>query len=231
MKTVSVVIPAYNEACNITKVVESVRQIPEVSEVIVVDDASSDETSTIAIKAGAKVICLPVNSGKGEAVRQGIAVAAGDVVVLLDADLGESAAHARALILPVLSGEADMTVARFPSPRKKGGFGLVRGLARAGIRYFTGLEVTAPLSGQRAISRDALHAVQPLARGFGVEVALTIKAARRGYSIREVPVSMSHRETGRDLRGFLHRGRQFRDVLFTLGRLYYEYRFCSKVAD
>jgi glycosyltransferase involved in cell wall biosynthesis len=228
MKAVSVVIPAYNESGSIMKVIASAKQIPEVSEIIVVDDASVDETAAVAMEAGAKVIRLPVNRGKGEALKQGIALATGDVVLLLDADLGESAVEARALILPVMNGEAHMTVARFPAPRKKGGFGLVRGLARAGIRHFTGLEVTAPLSGQRAISREALHAVQPLGQGYGVEVALTIRAARRGYSVTEVPVSMSHRETGRDLTGFIHRGRQFRDVLITLGRLYYEYRFGGK---
>jgi len=115
-------------------------------------------------------------------------------------------------------------VAHFPSPKKKGGFGLVRGLARLGIRYFTGLKVKAPLSGQRALAREVLPAVLPFAGGYGVEVALTIRAARRGYRVREIPLPMHHRETGRSLSGFLHRGRQFRDVLLTLGRLFWECR-------
>lgn len=224
MKRVSVVIPAYNEAARIAATVRAVRELPEVAEVIVVDDASTDETAALAEKAGAKVLRLPANRGKGAALNHGVAGASGDVVVLLDADLGESAREARALILPILRGEADMTVARFPSTGKKAGFGLVKGLARAGIRYFTGLEVTAPLSGQRALSREVLQCVLPFARGYGVEVALTIRAARKGFRIREIPVVMRHRETGRDLGGFIHRGRQFRDVLLTLSRLLLELR-------
>ncbi|MGQ9512701.1 glycosyltransferase family 2 protein [Thermodesulfitimonas sp.] len=228
MKRVSVVIPAHNEAARIAATVRAVRELPEVGEVIVVDDASSDETAALAEKAGAKVLRLSANRGKGAALNEGVAGARGDVVVLLDADLGESAREARALILPVLRGEVDMTVARFPSTGKRAGFGLVKRLARAGIRYFTGLEVSAPLSGQRALSREVLRGVLPFARGYGVEVALTIRAARKGFRIKEIPVTMYHRETGRNLGGFIHRGRQFRDVLFTLGRLFFELRRTSK---
>ncbi|MEW6172150.1 MAG: glycosyltransferase family 2 protein [Bacillota bacterium] len=229
LKTVSVIIPAYNESAHIQETVAAVKTIPEVTEIVVVDDASGDETSTLAAEAGAKVVRLHVNQGKGAAMNSGLSVAAGDVVLLLDADLGESAAFARDLILPVLRGEADMTVACFPSPKKKGGFGLVRGLARNGIRYFTGLEMKAPLSGQRALSREVLQVVKPFAGGFGVEVALTIKTARKGFRVSEITVPMRHRETGRDLKGFMHRGRQFRDVAMTLTRLFFQYRRPKRV--
>lgn len=230
MKRVSVVIPAYNEAERIASTVRAVQEIPEVDEIIVVDDASTDDTASLAAEAGATVIKLPANQGKGAALNAGVAAATGDVVVLLDADLGATAREARSLILPVLRGEADMTVARFLATRKKAGFGLVKGLARAGIRYFTGLEVTAPLSGQRALSREVLRHVVPFARGYGVEVALTIKAVRKGFRIQEIPLAMHHRDTGRDLRGFLHRGRQFRDVLLTLSRLFFELRRPGRVS-
>ncbi|MEW6573072.1 MAG: glycosyltransferase family 2 protein [Bacillota bacterium] len=230
MKKVSVIIPAYNEAARITDTVSAVRMIPEVTEVIVIDDASTDETGHLATAAGARVIRLPRNSGKGAALNKGVQAAAGDIIVLLDADLGESAQEARNLILPVINGEVDMAVARLPSPKTKGGFGLVRGLASRGIRFFTGLEMKAPLSGQRAMSRETLSAVTPFADGYGVEVALTIRAVRRGYRVAEIPLSMRHRETGRNVSGFLHRGRQFRDVLITLGRCYFEHRRTGKVA-
>lgn len=230
MKRVSVVIPAYNESARITDTVNAVRKIPEVSEVIVVDDASTDQTGDLAVKAGAKLIRLPRNQGKGTALNKGVQAAEGDVVVLLDADLGESAQEARNLILPVLKGEVDMAVASFPPPKTKGGFGLVRGLASKGIRFFTGLEMKAPLSGQRAMSRETLSAVLPFAAGYGVEVAVTIRAARRGFRVAEIGLSMHHRETGRNVSGFLHRGRQFRDVLVTLGRCYLECRGNGRVA-
>jgi hypothetical protein len=109
-----------------------------------------------------------------------------------------------------------MTVAVFPAGVKKAGLGLVKGLARSGIRHFTGLCLEAPLSGQRAMRSEVYFEAIPLAGGFGVEVDLTLKAARRGYKIMEVPVSMTHRETGRDVGGVLHRGRQFLHVAGTL---------------
>ncbi|HIE11853.1 MAG TPA: glycosyltransferase family 2 protein [Desulfotomaculum sp.] len=230
MKRVSVIIPAYNEAARIGDTVSAAFRIPEVTEVIVIDDASTDRTGDLARKAGARVIRLLRNSGKGAALNRGVQAAAGEVIVLLDADLGESAQEARNFILPVLSGEVDMAVARFPSPKTKGGFGLVRTLAGRGIRFFTGLDMKAPLSGQRALSRETLSAVLPFAGGYGVEVALTIKAARRGFRIAEIPLPMRHRETGRNISGFLHRGRQFRDVLLTLGRFFLEYRGAGRVA-
>ena len=75
------------------------------------------------------------------------------------------------------------------------------------------MEVTEPLSGQRAMTKKVLLDVLPLSSGFGLEVGMSIRALRRGYRIVEVDTTMTHAETGRDLQGFLHRGRQFLDVL------------------
>lgn len=226
---VSVVIPAHNEALRISDTIKGIKAIPEVSEVIVVDDASSDSTAKLAEKAGARVIKLSSNLGKGGALNTGVAEATGDIVALLDADLGSSSAEARSLILPVLEDRADMTIARFPRARKKGGFGLVKNLARCGIKYFSGLESQAPLSGQRVMTRDVLKAVLPFASGYGVEVALTIKVAREGFRVLEVPTQMSHAETGRDLRGFMHRGKQFVHVARVLGGCLFKYGPMPKV--
>jgi len=220
---VSVIIPAYNEAGRIGETVRAARAIAEVEEVLVVDDASGDRTAEDAAAAGARVVRQDRNRGKGAALARGIEEARGEILVLLDADLGPSAAEARKLLLPILAGEADLTVARFPRARRKGGFGLVKGLARRGIRYFTGLEMESPISGQRALRRSAAPLILPLAPGFGAEVAMTIDAVRAGLRVLEVPTSMTHRETGRDLRGFLHRGRQFADIARTLWHCYRRY--------
>lgn len=224
MSKVSVLIPAHNEEQTVGHTVRAVLAIPEVSEVIVVDDASIDRTAAVARAAGAQVIRLPRNRGKGEALNRGVAAVQGDIVLLLDADLEGTAVEARELLRPLLEGRADMAIAAFPPPRRKGGFGLVRGLARFGIRRFTGLRLKSPLSGQRALTREALAAVVPFARGYGVEVAMTVAAARSGLRIVEVPVQMRHRETGRNVAGFRHRGRQFRDVARTLWQCYVRYR-------
>lgn len=218
-KTVGVIIPAYNEAEHIYETVQAVFSIPEVGDVLVVDDGSSDGTGSIARRAGARVLALPFNLGKGGALNEGIGKITAAVVVLLDADLGLTAREAGCLLTPVLKGEADMTIACFPRPVRKAGFGLVKRLAKEGIRYYTGLTVQSPLSGQRALTRDVLQSVLPFASGFGAEVSLTIKAARKGFRILEVPVKMTHQETGRDLPGFLHRGKQFWHVARVLWKL------------
>jgi len=216
---VTVIVPAYNEAEFIFDTVMALVQIPAVTEVLVVDDASTDNTAVLAARAGARVMTLEKNAGKGAALNIGVQSSSADIYLLLDGDLGTSAADAGLLLEPVLTGRADMTVAQFPPPRRKGGFGLVKGLARWGILVFTGQVMKSPLSGQRAMTRQVLDSVYPFASGYGVEVGMTIKAARLGYRVLEVPVQMTHAETGRDLKGFRHRGRQFWHITRTLLRV------------
>lgn len=217
-KRVVALIPAYNEAKYITATVAALAALSEVSEIVVVDDASSDSTAALAAAAGARVISLPCNSGKGAALNRGSEQIKADIVMLLDGDLGDSAGNAKLLLEPVLAGRADMTVAHFPPPRLKGGFGLVKGLARKGIKFYTGLEMQSPLSGQRVMTRPVMDKLLPFASGYGVEVGLTIKAARAGFKVLEVPVPMTHAETGRDLKGFWHRGRQFCHIARVLAK-------------
>jgi hypothetical protein len=69
----------------------------------------------------------------------------------------------------------------------------------------------APISGQRAVRTEALRATLPFASGFGMEIGMTVDAVRAGYRLREYDLDLEHRATGRDLRGFLHRGRQLLD--------------------
>jgi glycosyltransferase involved in cell wall biosynthesis len=215
---VTVLIPAYNESNSIRSTVEAVKSLGKVDQIIVVNDCSADNTSELARSAGAEVIDLPKNLGKGGAMNYGLKYARGQVIALLDGDLGKTAADVEKLLEPVLNDKADMTIAKFPPVKKKGGFGLVTQLARRGIRWFTGLEVTCPLSGQRVITRAILEKIgpAPFESGFGVEVGLTIDVFRHGFRVREIPVQMSHAETGRDLAGFIHRGQQFFYVFLVL---------------
>ena len=131
--------------------------------------------------------------------------------MFLDADMGETAVEIEKLIKPIVENRCDMTIGRLPRPMR-GGFGLVKGFARRGIRYLGGIDVEAPLSGQRACNRRAIDAIGSLGHGYGVEVAMTIDAARGGMRLLEVEVDMKNREYGRDLRGFLHRGRQLMQI-------------------
>src|SRR5207249_9424485 len=99
--------------------------------------------------------------------------ARGELLLLLDADLRETAAEVVRLLEPLLTGEADMTVATFPPvPGHKGGFGLVLRLARWGVRRAGGPEMRAPLSGQRGLTRAAWERIGRLDGGFGTEMGL-----------------------------------------------------------
>lgn len=224
-------IPAHDEAERIQATVRAAASIPGVRRVIVVDDDSSDGTAQLAEDAGAEVLRLLENLGKGAALDAGLALVPRDVdaLLLLDGDLAESAAQGALLLGPVERGQADMTVAVFPRPAGKAGFGLVKGLARLGIRALGGragreFPAGAPLSGQRAMTPECLERVTPFAFGYGVEVALTVRALRGGMRVAEVPTTMSHDATGRDAAGFAHRGRQFAHVAMALARLAFERR-------
>lgn len=223
---IAVLIPAHEEAARIAATVRAALALPGVTRCVVVDDASRDDTAGQAGAAGAKVVRLVFNVGKGAALEAGAErVANADIIVLLDGDLGETAAEAARLLAPVVNGEADMSIATFPRPAGKAGFGLVKGLARFGIsRLGGGWLAEAPLSGQRVLTRDCLEAVRPFASGYGVEVGLTVRALRRGFRLVEIPTEMAHAATGRDLKGFVHRGRQFVHVSLALLRLAFERR-------
>jgi glycosyltransferase involved in cell wall biosynthesis len=209
---ISVVIPAYNEAKRIASTVLALTQVSsEVDEVIVVDDCSSDDTLEKAHAAGALVIPVPRRAGKGAALMQGTLKCKGDIVVFLDADIGETASEIRKLIEPIANGTADMTIARFPElphVRRKG-LGLVKSTAYWGVRQLCKSELGSILSGQRASRRSTFLRLMPFAPGFGVEVGLTIDALRQGLRILEVDCEMAHRVTGWNLAGFSHRTRQF----------------------
>ena len=219
---VAVVIPAKDEAQRIRATVTAAAELPGTSLVVVVDDGSVDGTGAIARDAGAVVTRHPRNRGKAAAMETGAeAVRLLDQqeqretprhLLFLDADLADSAAFAAPLTQPVISGEADMTIAAFSSTVKLGGHGVVVGLSSAGTRRAIGWSPAQPLNGQRCLTRAAFEAARPLAAGFGVETALTIDLARQGLRITEVEVPLAHRATGTDLRSQLHRARQLADV-------------------
>ena len=206
------IVPAFNRADTVGATVTALATVPDVLDVIVVDDGSRDRTAAAAAAAGARVVELARNRGKGAAITAGIAASgAPDAYLLIDADLGDSAALAGDLLQPVAFGKADMTIAVLGSPERGGGFGFVKRFAARVLRSETGMSLAAPLSGQRAVRGPLLRSLH-LAPGFGLEIGLTLDAANRGASISEVEVGFTHRQTGRDLSGFAHRARIGRHV-------------------
>jgi glycosyltransferase involved in cell wall biosynthesis len=209
-------VAARDERQRVAATVAALRELSAVTEVVVVDDGSTDETASRALAAGAAILRHERPRGKGRALEGALRrLPAADVWLLADADLGQSAGALEAVLEPVLAGEADVAIAVFP-PGEGGGFGLVKRSAGRAIRALGGVRLQEPLSGQRALTGPAMDAVRPLAAGFGVEAAMAIDAARAGLRVVEVPADLTHRPTFRDLAGFAHRGRQGWDILRSL---------------
>ena len=206
------IVAARNEEARIAPTVKALSTLEAMEEVVVVANGCSDRTAEEAAGAGARVLVGSGRSGKGGALEAALdRVPPADVYLLVDADVGDTAVETGTLLEDVLGGRLDLAVGKLP-PVAGAGFGLVKRFSAWWIRRLTGFEPEAPLSGQRAITREALEGCRPLARGFGVETAMTIDALRLGFRVGEVPVEMTHRATGRGPRGFLHRARQGQDI-------------------
>lgn len=217
---ISALIPAYNEAQRIAATIIAVRALPGVTEIIVADDGSTDDTAKIAEAAGADAVIRQAHAGKGAALNAAFALSSGDIVLLLDADLGKSASEAEKLLNPILHGAAEMTIATLPAGTGKGGgMGLAVALARNGIERLTGRRMAAPLSGQRGARRHVIETAGGFSGGWGAEVALTVRAIRAGFRVLEIPTEITHRVTGRRPADFLHRFAQYRAVQRVLREL------------
>jgi glycosyltransferase involved in cell wall biosynthesis len=212
---VAALVAAHNEADRIGETVRALREALPEARVWVADDASADGTAEVAMAAGAEVVRRGRSHGKGGNVTAAAEAALSvepppRIVLLCDGDLGASAARLVPLVEAVRQGECDLAVAIF-SRRLGGGFGLALSFARSAIRRLCGLETEAPISGQRAMRIEVLRAVLPFAPGYGMEIGMTVDAARAGFCLREYELDLEHRATGRDLRGFFHRAGQLRD--------------------
>lgn len=221
---ISVIIPAYNEA----DIIETtLNNLPKklLNEIIIVNDGSKDNTELIIeryinkfkTKSDSntifKSINLSKNRGKGYSVFKGYEKSNGEIIVFVDADLGKSVVELKKLIYPLLKGaEASIGIINI----KGGGLGLVSMLADIGLKICSGRTMKAPLSGQRAFRRKALQSILPLAYGFGLEMGLNINMLKKDINFVEIECDFHHRITNKNLSGFLHRGKQFLHILYSI---------------
>ena len=198
------VVPAYDEAEVVGKVVGEIRAFDPAIDIVVVDDASTDETASVAQSHGAIVLRLPHNVGIGGAVQTGFkfALAEGyDTAVRLDGDGQHDAAELGRLLAPLERGEADVVIgSRFVDPGGSYRPPLAR---RIGIRVFArlvsllgGQRVTDTTSGFLALDRVGIELFAAEYPHDYPEVEATLVALKSGLALSQVQVEMRERETG-----------------------------------
>ncbi len=196
----TVLVACYNEAPVIGDVVRAALRAVPSGEVLVVDDGSTDGTDQVAASAGARVLRLPVNGGKGAAVRRGLSEAKGEVIVLIDGD-GQDDPAEIAQLLEALRPGVDLVV----GSRFMGRFepGAITPVNRWGNRFLTSVinllfatALTDTQAGFKALRAETLRRVNLSAHRFDIEVDLLLGVLRAGGRVVEVPVRRAPRGHG-----------------------------------
>jgi len=183
--SVSVIIPAFNEEKTVAHVVNVVKSLKYIGEIVVVDDGSTDQTSKFAEEAGAKVIHHIKNRGKGAAIKTGFKNSNGDIVVFLDADLKNlTQSQVRNIVDPIMNGEADVTKTKF----KREGGRVTELTAKPLLKFFfPEIKYDQPLSGQFAAKRSFLNKIK-LEDDYGIDVGIVLDADILGMNVKEVDI-------------------------------------------
>jgi glycosyltransferase involved in cell wall biosynthesis len=195
-------IPAHNEAANLETVVADIAARRPNLDILVIDDGSSDDTSTVLEELGVRSIRLPERMGIGSAMRAGLryAVRLGfDVAVRLDGDGQHGAADINALLAPIRAGDADVVLGtRYGSVTRepRGAIRLVRPPLAKCLTTMTGRRVTDPTSGFCAFGRRAVHLLADHHPDGYAEPELRLFLSRNGLRVVEVPVQARARLSG-----------------------------------
>jgi glycosyltransferase involved in cell wall biosynthesis len=200
---ISIVVPAFNESATIERLIGKLRDslVDLQYEIIIVDDCSTDGTSDLIRKLGGGQIrsfCHARNQGKGAALRTAFAQAAGEIVVVQDADLEYDPKDIPTLLQPILEGHADVVFgSRFRGEAQRVHM-FWHQLANSLLTWFSNMLNNLNLSdmetGYKAFRKTVLDQIQIREKRFGVEPEITAKVARLKVRIYEVPISYHGRD-------------------------------------
>lgn len=195
-------IPAYNEETTLERVVGEVLKLPQVLEVILVDDGSTDATPAICDQLSnlpkVRAIHQPRNGGKCEALKAGFAASRGEIVIVQDADLEYDPSEIPEVIQPILDGRADVVYgSRFLVRRAARVLYFYHYVANKGLtllsNILTNINFTDVETGYKAFRGEIIRNMVITSKGFGVEIEVTAKLAKLGCAIYEVPISYNGR--------------------------------------
>jgi glycosyltransferase involved in cell wall biosynthesis len=218
--SVSVIIPACNEAETIGAVVSSIRALHPDFEIIVIDDGSQDETASAALAAGARVYAHPYNIGNGAAVKSGIRVAEGEFLVMMDADGQHDPAEIRKLLAEL--PEYDMVVG---ARNHRGQASLGRALGNRIYSWFASYVAKFPIqdltSGFRAIKADlAKSFLYLLPNTYSYPTTITLGVLRSGRTLTYVPIEVNARRQGSSQIKLIKDGARFFMIIVRICTLY-----------
>jgi glycosyltransferase involved in cell wall biosynthesis len=196
----SVVMPVYNERDTAEEIIRRVLAVPLRTQLIVVDDCSSDGTREILTRLqtelGFTLVLQPQNQGKGSALRRGFEAVQGDIVVIQDADLEYSPEEFPQLIELICDGRADVVFgSRFLGRHRV--FLFTHYLGNRVVTLVTNLLYNTMLTDMetcyKVMRTDVLRSMRLKSNGFGIEPELTAKIFKRGYRVYEVPITYDGR--------------------------------------
>lgn len=217
---VSVIIPAKNEAGAIGNVVSAVLEVLPDAELIVVNDGSSDDTASVAEKAGAKIVHHPYSMGNGAAIKSGVRAAKGDILVFMDGDGQHSASDIPALLEKLNSGFDLVVGARTKGSQASVGRGMANKLYNRLSSYMTGQKVEDLTSGFRVARAVKFREfISLLPNGFSYPTTSTMAFFRAGYAVCYVPIDVSKR-VGVSHINIVRDGIRFLLIIFKIGTLY-----------